>query len=691
MHKGEIPFVRLLLPFISGILLGWYAPNFCSLRLCVGLLISSCILLFLSRIFHKKYPYRQFRWFLGLLIIVFLFALAIVLTAYPEAFWAKKKLKALSPKTLCVQVSTEPIAKEDILRFEADVWYADSQEIADKLLIALKVGKEKLSTIAYGDVLLIPANNREVEPPFNPGEFDYRWYLRTHGIEQQSFIQLKQVRKIASGQGNRLIDFALRLRKTIIKTFVKYVNSAESAAMASTLIMGYRADLSPDLVNAYAQTGTLHVLSVSGMHVALVFLLLSFLLKPLDRVFKNALPKAVLLVAMIWFYALLSGFSPSVNRAALMLSLVVLGKAINKRMNTYNLLAVSAFILLIINPLYLFDVGFQLSYLAVLGLVAVHPYVYGWFYVKNKALDAVWSYTALSISAQVFTFPLSVYVFHQFPLSFLLSNLAIVLPITAVMYVGVGFVLLLPITVALPYMGRLLSWLIQLSNQLLFHIAKLPHASIQGVFIDKVELFVLYGLSILVLLAFVNKSKKMLFLVFILLLFLGGYRLCKYFNKPKSTLIFYSLRKNTALVYAQANNYLIVSDLSPTDKAFQFSVKPSLSMFENGLWVKPGAKFRTSICYSNGTLLFLGTHKLLYWSPRLNKLKLTKKLEVNTLLIGQNPNINLKDICSKVRFNRLLVDATNPDYKIKQWLLEAKHLGIPLYVLKKNDALILYW
>ncbi len=691
MHKGEIPFVRLLLPFICGILLGWYSPHYFSFSFCVALLFSSFIFFLASRIFHKKYPYRHFRWFLGLQIHLFIFMLAWVLTSYPEGFRPQKKLAQVTAKTLCVQVSTEPIAKADILRFEANVWYADSQKLADKLLIALKVGNEKSIDISFGDVLLIPANYHEVEPPFNPGEFDYRWYLRTHGIKQQSFIQSKQVKKIASGLGNPLISFALTLRKKIIYAFRKYVTEAENAAMASTLIMGYRADLSPDLVNAYAQTGTLHVLSVSGMHVALVFLLLGFLLKPLDLVFKNPIPKALLLVVLIWFYAMLSGFSPSVNRAALMLSLVVVGNAINKRMNTYNLLAVSAFILLLINSLYLFDIGFQLSYLAVLGLVAVHPYVYGWFYIKNKPVDAVWSYTSLSISAQVFTFPLSVYVFHQFPLSFLLSNLAIVLPITAVMYVGVGFVLLMPITPILPHIGQLLNWLIHISNQLLFHIAKLPHASLQGIFIDKIELILLYIVSIILLFSFINKNKKWLVTGIIVFLFLGGYRLYTVFNRPKSSLIFYSLRKNTALVYAHANSFVLITDSGPSDKAFQFSVKPSLNKFEKGMWLKPKSSFSTNFAFSNGMLIHFGNHKLLYWSPLLNKLHFTKKIYVNTILLSNNPHIELKEICENVRFDRILVDATNPDYKIKQWILDAKRLGIQLRVLKKNPAFELYW
>jgi competence protein ComEC len=124
--------------------------------------------------------------------------------------------------------------------------------------------------------------------------------------------------------------------------------------------------------------------------------------------------RAIIIIAVIWFYALLTGFSPSVCRSALMLSFVVLGKAMNKNQNTYNLIAISAFFLLLYDPYYLFDVGFQLSYLAVIGLVYFHPIIFDVFYIKNKLLEPIWSYCALSIAAQLATFPLSIYYFHQF-------------------------------------------------------------------------------------------------------------------------------------------------------------------------------------------------------------------------------------------------------------------------------------
>lgn len=190
-------------------------------------------------------------------------------------------------------------------------------------------------------------------------------------------------------------------------------------------------------MEAYSKTGTMHVLSVSGMHVGIVFLVLSFLFKPLDKFHALSYFRIFLIVPAIWFYAMISGFSSPVCRAALMISLVVIGKVLHRNLNSYHIIAISAFFLLLYNPFFLFDVGFQLSYLAVFGLVYFHPKLYQLFHFHNKIFDYLWSYCALSIAAQLATFPLGLYYFHQFPLYFLLSNLLILLPVTLIMYLGI--------------------------------------------------------------------------------------------------------------------------------------------------------------------------------------------------------------------------------------------------------------
>lgn len=688
--KGKIPFLRLLIPFVLGILFAWFFPNALSLSPAFTVLLTAMGILAIHHVFYRHFPLYQFRWFFGLLIHVAVCQLAYIHTLFSINYPGLRQFSQGSAKVLLVQVKTEPIIRNGVARFESNVLYSDTSSTQGQLLVALKLKDSSTCEVAYGDVLFIPATYHEVEPPYNPGEFDYKSYLRTHGILYQSFIHESQIKLMAKNKGNSLVAFALSLRKKMVAAFAKHLHKAEAAAMAATLILGYRADLSPELVSTYAQTGTLHILSVSGMHVALVFILLSFLLRPLDRLPRTKFVKAMLLIGLIWFYALITGFSPSVNRAAFMLSFIVLGKAIDKGMDTYNLLAISAFFLLVYHPFYLFDIGFQLSYLAVLGLVAVHPVLYSWFYFKNKIVDAVWSYTALSISAQVFTFPLSLYIFHQFPLSFLISNLVVVLPISGVMYVGMAFVFFSPFNMLLPYLGWILNQLINFSNTLLYAIAKAPFSSIQGLFINRFELFMLYAFSVVLVVAIRLKRKRVFVASICILIMHGAITLYQHISqRHQSTLIFYSLRKNTAIAHLSASKAVVVTDLADTDKTFQFSIKPSLGKAKTEKSYPLNRDFQEAHTAAKGPFLQCGEHVIFRWTPNLNTLHWTKKVKVNTVLISQNPKLKLHKLKSMLQFDCLLIDASNSDYNIHRWVEEAQKLNLRFLVLKKSPALVL--
>ncbi|HCN83979.1 MAG TPA: competence protein, partial [Sphingobacteriaceae bacterium] len=331
--------------------------------------------------------------------------------------------------------------------------------------------------------------------PYTPSEFNYKAYLADHGIYHQTFINGDQVRLLDHKKGNAFIDFSFRLREKLVLKFNKYIPGNDAASVASTLILGYRADLSKEILDAYSKTGTMHVLSVSGMHVSIVFIVMAFMLKFMDRSKRLKLIRAALIIILIWFYAIITGYSAAACRAALMLSFVIIGKASQRKQNTYNLLAISAVLLLIYNPFFLFDVGFQLSYLAVIGLVYLYPKLYHLFYVRNWLGDQIWSYLSLSTAAQLATFPLSMYYFHQFPIYFLLSNLFIVLPVTIIMYAGLIF-LFIPWDVLLIPLGWLLNKSINFTNLGLLYIEDLPFANISGIWINTWTYLLIYVLML---------------------------------------------------------------------------------------------------------------------------------------------------------------------------------------------------
>ncbi|HEY0898462.1 MAG TPA: ComEC/Rec2 family competence protein, partial [Sphingobacteriaceae bacterium] len=434
--KGKIPFVRLLLALVPGIISAkiFHFPTTTTgiMTLALGVVAMFTI------IFYRTLKLYKFQWIPGVLLHILIFFLGFHLTLINDPRNSELYFAKFQKDALIITVSNEPRLSNGTVRFEGNVKYVlfkkERRFATGKLLVAFKVDSLKKTSVAYGDLLLIPSEIKDIQGPLNPGEFDYRNFLSNKQIYHQIFTQYESVHKLQAETGNRLISYALALRKQAVAYFNCFITDPEAAAIASTLILGYRADLSTDIIEAYSRTGTMHVLSVSGMHVGLVFLVLNQLLKKLDRGKELRFLKPSLIILLIWFYALITGFSPSVCRAAMMLSFYVLGKALNRSQNSYNLIAISAFCLLIYNPYFLFDVGFQLSYLAVLGLVYIHPKIYHLLHIKNRFVDQVWNYSALSVAAQLATFSLSIYYFHQFPVYFLISNLFIVPPVTLIMY-----------------------------------------------------------------------------------------------------------------------------------------------------------------------------------------------------------------------------------------------------------------
>ena len=458
--------------------------------------------------------------------------------------------------------------------------------------------------------------------------------------------------------------------------------------MASTLILGYRADLSKEVISAFSKTGTMHVLSVSGMHVGIVCLLLNFLLKPLNRNNKLKILRVIILIFSIWFYTMLTGFSPSACRAAMMLTFVIAGKAFNKNQNTYNLLAISAFLLLLINPFYLVDVGFQLSYMAVFGLVYLHPKIYHSIHIQNRFVNSVWNYSALSIAAQLATFPISIYYFHQFPLYFLLSNLFIVIPVALIMYLGIVF-LFIPFDILLEPLGLLLNWMILMVNRILISIEHLPFSSLSGLWISQAQNILLY-LILASLIAIISFKNKLAFKLIMPLIFLYSISISYkvYTDLNRHELLFYSLRKNSAIAYFHNGMSTLISDLPADDQTKLFSIKPSLDSKNANpvkwLTFKDQVSLPGLICSPD--FLQFGDYRVIRWTPDFNYLVFSQRLKVNAVVISQNPKTDLQNILKFIDFDVLLIDATNPDYRIKKWQNEASQLKIPVHVLKKSQA-----
>ena len=311
----------------------------------------------------------------------------------------------------------------------------------------------------YGEVWLIRGHPDPSKPPLNPGEFDYRRYLEYRQVYHQQYIHPDQYRPLRLEPPNLLVALSMRAAGQLDAVFRHYIRAKREYAIASALVLGIKDEVDLATKQAYTTTGTTHIMAVSGLQVGLVFAAMSGLLGALfGRVRGFRIWSALLGLAVIWSYAFLTGLSASVLRATVMFTFVILGRATGRQDTIFNTLGVAAFGLLLWNPFLVADVGFQLSFLAVLSIVYLQPRIAHWldveayFYARRRPwqpkavqwgwrgsgwfLDKVWQATALSLAAQVATFALGLFYFHQFPLSFLFSNLVAVPISSGAVYVG---------------------------------------------------------------------------------------------------------------------------------------------------------------------------------------------------------------------------------------------------------------
>jgi len=316
------------------------------------------------------------------------------------------------PDAICATVITEPKPAPRGSGFSLQL-LAARQDHAWSVTRGRLQAFAPTGNYAIGDTLVLPADQR----PFRSSNIGYLIYLHRNNIHHA----------ISLSPGMQVVGRAepgpvTLLRKAVLHTLDSLFHDRNEKAMAKALLLGYRADMEKELLNAYTNTGVVHVIAVSGMHLALIYNLVSFSLKPLrDRRLKQA--RTILIIALLWLFALVCGGSPSVARSALMFSFILWAEVFRREHQPLNTLAGSAFILICHDPVILYDIGFQLSYAAVAGLMFYSGPLTGIFRPENRILKYGWSAIATTLAAQVLTTPLVLVHFGQFPLLFLPANL----------------------------------------------------------------------------------------------------------------------------------------------------------------------------------------------------------------------------------------------------------------------------
>lgn len=494
----HVPLAKILLPFILGIVtysyLGAVLPDIAMLMLLLPAILFLWILVLKPQLTSHAFSTNT----LFVLLIFGCFALGFGRSQWVDSYHSKNHFSSVSGehKAYILKLISDPKTKPNSKVAEAEIsavfdgthWHSTR----GKCLVYLST--EGAKDIRYGDEYLIHNPKiREVSGAGNPGEFNYKRYLSYHQIQHQLFVPNLGFELLNENKGNPLKAYAFRARKEMVNLIEKYIHSPEEIAVASALLLGQKDYLDPELTRAYASAGAMHVLAVSGLHVGIIFIILKTLFFFLENKRKLKLLRGLILIMGIWTYAFISGLSPSVVRAATMFSFVAFADVINKKTNIYNTLCLSAFAILLYNPFMLMEVGMQLSYLAVFGIVYIQPKLYALLKAGSWLGDKIWAITTVSVAAQIATAPLGFLYFHQFPNYFLVSNLLVIPAAFVVLYVGsIFFASYYVFDVFTPWVAWLLQKVIFVLNTGVKFFNQLPFPIIEGIDISISETWFIY-------------------------------------------------------------------------------------------------------------------------------------------------------------------------------------------------------
>jgi len=459
-----------------------------------------------------------------------------------------------------------PVKRERSYKIPMDIigLYSEAEIHKQKHSIITYIEPDSLTEqIGPGDILI--AYMKPVRPGKygNPEEFNYREYLYRKRIFYQVFIKSGSW-QIIKKCNKELRYFPVQARQAFVNRLLKITGGGEETGIITALATGSKDYLEEEIRTSYSEAGAMHVLAVSGLHAGLVWYVLNLIFYRLKTGRLTRFLYYILMIGLLWVYVILTGMSASVTRAGIMLTIVIMTGISGHGSVSYNPVFLSAFLLLLIKPGFLFDVGFQFSYMAVLGILFFHPRIKKLYVTGNRIPGYVFELISVSISAQAGTFLLSIFYFNKFPLYFLLTNLIVIPLVTLILVMIILSLFFWCIDPVFHLMIRAESFLTLLMNKGVKSIESLPLSCIHDIYIDRVELIILLTAYVLFHLFIVNKqvaSLKCIVVALTVFLLYGGFR--SRFNKRMPFFVLFNIPGVLALDLVDNDlHYLVTKNLT---------------------------------------------------------------------------------------------------------------------------------
>ncbi len=675
----EAPFIRIILPLMAGIFFQWNMP--------LGKNLIFHLLAFFSTGFSLFYYFPlslrfRFRFFQTGLILALIFLMGMLITWNRDLRnhnnWYGNN--ALSTDKLVVLINEPLIEKENsfktIVLVKQVVTNKEVKSVKGTMLLYFKKESDVVN-LHYGDLILINKPFETINKSGNPGEFNNQRYQAFQQIYHQIYLSAADYVKLPLQEYSRIDQFIFSLKDYTIHVLQKYFKEVKTLGIAEALLIGYKNDLDKDLVQAYSNTGVVHIIAISGLHLGLIYMVLLWLFNSIPVVNKSNVLKSIAVVSCLWIFSLLTGASASVLRSAVMFTCIIIGKVFQKTSSIYNSLAASAFILLCYNPYFLWDVGFQLSYLAIIGIIWLQKPILHLLLVKSFLPQKIWEMTSITIAAQIVTFPICLFYFHQFPNLFLLTNLIAVPLSTIILFAEIGLVCFSWFSLLGNYLAIITEKLIVLLNTVIEFLNKIPFSATQNIYADEYSTIFLYGFVVFFIYGLILKKKSSLKAAFFFVtVFATVQSFANYKLLHQIKMVVYQYPRKQSIDFIFQNQFYFFGDSN-------LNMKSKRQIY----YLKDKKDFLSGLQIETNKAVFYDK-KIMILSANEQYAAGSEKLQLDFLILSKNAHVSIARILQFAQPTLIVMDASNSFWKISKWKKECDSLHQQYYSIPERGAFV---
>ncbi|WP_296686106.1 ComEC/Rec2 family competence protein [Flavobacterium sp.] len=677
MKVLQFPLARVTLVFIVGIVFAYYAQP--SPNLVFASLFLATLLLGGVYFWCTKKPHRL-RYFgltvYGLAFVIGVSTQTIHTDSYQKNHYTQIQNVFEQQHTFTLVLNEKLKSSNSNQRYVALVSQIDKTQCSGKLL--LNIRKDSLHHVfVIGNRLQIQGSLYPNSSPKNPNQFDYGKYLTNKQIYGQLYADATDI-KVSSLIEKDSWYYAAQIRNTIINNLKKDGFHSTELNVAVALLLGQQQDIDPEIIQDYQYAGAVHILSVSGLHIGFILLFVTFVLKPVPNNRKGSLLKLIVILYSLWLFGILAGLAPSVVRSVTMFSFVAIGQHLRRSVNIYHTLLVSILLILLVQPAFLFDVGFQLSYLALFFILWFHPLLSSLWEPKNKISKYIWDILSVSFAAQMGTLPLSLYYFHQFPGLFFITNLVII-PLTGfIMGLGVLVMVLAFFDQCPFFLSKALEWSLFVVDKIIHTIANAEQFIIKDIPFTLAFLLSSYAVVFSGILWFKKPQFQRLVAVLVSVIVVQiAFLWNEWTIENQQEWVVFNSNKNTLM--AERNG-------------------KSVTLYANDSLQKVGAKNNTLNAYLVGNFSHLAAAKelknnIFFNGKRILILDSTgvypKQQHPDIIVLTQSPKINLERLIQISQPKEIVADASNYKTLQKLWKASCEKEKIPFHSTSEKGFYIL--